>query len=51
MQIGSVALQNAKCNVNPGLSHFQWCALACTHLFANLDLHFGFRQSKARLPM
>ena len=50
---GSVALQNTKCNVNPGLSHFEWCALACAHLLANLHLHlcFAFRQSKATLPL
>ena len=49
---GSVALlwQNAKCNVNPGLSHFECCVLACAHLLANLHLHFAFGQSKATLP-
>ena len=44
---GFVALQNAKCNVNPGLSHFEQCALACVRLLANIHLHFAFRQSKA----
>ena len=45
---GSVALllRNAKCNVNPGLSYFEWCALACARLLANLHL-----QSKTILPM
>ena len=33
-QIGSVALlwRNTKCNVNPGLSHFERCTLACARL-------------------
>ena len=46
--IGSVALlwQNAKCNVNPGLSYFERCALASTHLLANFHFHFAFCQSK-----
>ena len=39
-----------KRNVNPGLSHFERCALACVRLLANLHLHFAFRQSKAMLP-
>ena len=40
-KIGSVALlwRNAKCNINPGLSHFDQCALACAHLLAK---HFRF---------
>ena len=41
--------QNAKCNVNPGLSHFERCALACARLLAK-HLRFAFRQSKATLP-
>ena len=53
--IGSVALlwRNAKCDINPGLSYFKRCSLACTHLLANLHLclHFTFCQSKAMLPL
>ena len=50
---GSVALllRNAKCNVNPGLSHFERCVLACTGLLADLHLHFSFRQIKAKDSM
>ena len=52
---GSVALhwQNAKHNVNPGLSCFERCLLACARLIANLHLylHFAFCQRKATLPM
>ena len=42
-----------KRNVNPGLSYFEWCSLACscTWLLANLHLHFAFRQSKTTLPI
>ena len=49
--IGSVALlwQNAKRNVNPGLSYFKQCPLAL--LAKHLRLHFAFRQSKATFPM
>ena len=38
--IGSVALlwRNANCNVNSGLSYFEWCSLACMCLLANLYL-------------
>ena len=51
-EIGSIALLwwNAKCNVNPGLIYFERWALTCARLFANLHLHFAFRQSKATLP-
>ena len=44
--IGSVALlwRNAKCNVNPGLSHFEQCAL-------HFHLHFAFYKSKATDPL
>ena len=43
-EIGSVALLwwNAKHNVNPGLSFFELCWLACACLVANLNLHFAF---------
>ena len=48
---GSVALiwRNTKCNVNPGLSHFEQCTLICMRVLANfhLHLHFAFCQSKA----
>ena len=46
---GSVALlwRNSKYNVNPGLSYFERCLLACARLLANLH----FRQSKAWLPL
>ena len=45
---GSVALllRNTKCNVNPGLSYFEHCALASAHLLANFHFHFAFCQSK-----
>ena len=41
---GSVALlwRNAKRNVNPGLSYFERCSLACLHILANLHLPFTF---------
>ena len=48
---GALLLRNAKRNVNPGLSYFEWCLLACAHLLANLHLHFAFCQSKATLPI
>ena len=42
MNIRSVALlwRNSKCNVNPGLSYFEQCSLACACLLSNLRLHF-----------
>ena len=43
-------LQNAKCNVNPGLSYFEQCSIAWACLLASLHLYFAFRQSKATLP-
>ena len=46
--LNALLWQNAKCNVNPGLSHFEQRTLACTRLLANL--HFVFCQSKATLP-
>ena len=54
--IESIALlwRNAKHNVNPGLSYFERCSLACVRLSANLHLHLHFalfRQSKATLPI
>ena len=51
--IGSVALplQNAKCNINPGLGHFEQCALAYASLLVNSHLHFAFRKSKATDPI
>ena len=44
---GSVALlwRNAKRNVNPGLSYFERCSLACLRILANLRLHFAICQS------
>ena len=46
---GSVALlwRNAKRNVNPGLSYFEQCSLACLRILANLHLrlHFAICQS------
>ena len=44
LNFGSVALlwRNAKRNVNPGLSYFERCSLACLHILANLHLPFTF---------
>ena len=43
--------ETKKRNVNPGLSHFERCALACARLLVNLHICFAFHQSKATLPM
>ena len=45
--------ETQKRNVNPGLSYFERCSLACVRLLAKLHLrlHFAFCQSKATLPM
>ena len=41
-RLGVCCFTLTKCNVNPGLSYFELCALA--------HLHFAFCQSKATLP-
>ena len=44
--------ETQKRNVNPGLSYFEWCSLACTFISKiTFTFTFCFCQSKATLPM